>query len=507
MANIAGAVKTEEGNGGFRQKTLFGLTWSIINQVGWQGLTFIISIVLARLLSPREFGLITMVTILTNFAGVFTDLGFSAALIQKQDVQSQHLSSIFWLNAVSGFLLMLLFIFGSPWVGNFYGEPILASLTILVSASLFISSLGSIHRTLLTKSLDFRRLSVVDLVSVGLSGAVAIGLAFAGFGVWSLAVQSVVSASMVTILLWSLSSWRPGFDFSWQAIKNLLGFSTKFLGTSLLNYGTSNIDNLLVGHSLGTIALGIYIRAYSLMLFPLLNISRVISRVIFPSFSLISEDKVRVKRLYLKMTRTIALITFPLMLGLFVLVEPFVLTVFGPRWAEVAPILRILCLVSLSQSIVTFNGSLYLSQGRADLQFKMVLLLRANQILGIVIGLWWGVMGVAVGFTIASFINFYPNVSYAGRLIGLTFVEFLRNLAPIFSCAVVMAVAVWGLGLFLPVNWPHWAFLITQTAFGGAVYGTLVHYFNLQGYREVKELLAGFLASSESKMLVRGKTI
>lgn len=463
--------------------------WSVVSQVGQQGLTFFIGIILARLLSPREFGLIAMITVITSFASIFAELGFSAALVHKKDVRQEHLSTAFWFNIAVGLLLTLVFMMGAPLVAGFYNEPLLTPLTMCISIIFLISSLNIVQNTLMTKSLDFRTLSFVQIATVVISGTVAIVMACYGFGVWSLAAQLIVGPIVKAAFLWRFSIWRPNFRFHLWVIKDLIGFSANFLGTQMLSYWTRNLDNLLIGRFLGMDALGTYSRAYSVMLFPLANISRVISRVMFPSFSMIQEDKSRVKDLYLKITRTIALITFPMMFGLFVMIKPFVIVVFGQKWTEMIPILQVLCLLGIPQSIGTLNGNLYLSQGKADLRFRISLILRVNSIVCIIVGLRWGVLGVAIGYAIASMINFYPSISYAGRLINTTFSELVQNLFGIFAVASVMAAAVWVLGLLLPNNWYPWGHLAVQVPFGLMVYLVFIHIFNLKAYNDIKQLL------------------
>jgi PST family polysaccharide transporter len=474
----------------FRHKTINGITWSIASRLGRLALMFVINVILARLLSPREFGLIAMITVITSFASLFTELGFSAALVQKQDVRPVHLSSIFWLNLGAGLILTLIFIAGAPLIAHFYQEPMLTPLTILISTNFLIGSLNIVQNTLLTKSLDFKTLSIVEISALAVAGTVAIAMALLGFGAWSLAAQSVIISAVSAAMLWILSSWRPSFVFRWAAIKDLLGFSMSLFGTKVLNYWVRNIDYLLIGRFLGSSPLGIYNRAYDIMLFPLVSVSQVLSRVMFPSMSIIQEDKQRVASLYLKMTRAIALVTFPMMLGLFVVVELFVLVIFGTQWAGMIPVLRVLSLVGMTQSIGTLNGSLYLSQGKADLQLRVGLVLKTIAILGIVIGLQWGIVGVAIGYATASFINSYPSFYFAGRLVNLTYWGLLRNLAGVFGCAALMAALVWATGLLLPTTWPQWVLLTIQVSFGILVYISIVHLAKLRAYREVRELVS-----------------
>jgi PST family polysaccharide transporter len=472
-----------------RDKTISGIAWNIVSNVGQQVLGFVIGAILAHLLSPKEFGLIAMITVITGFAGIFSELGFSAALVQKRNIGQEHLSTVFWLNIAAGLLLTLIFMAGSPLIASFYKEPQLVLITIFISVNFLINSLCIVQKTLMTRDLDFRTLSIVEIATVVVPGLAAIVMAYSGFGVWSLVIQSIVTSFSRVAFLWRLSKWRPRFEFHWWVIRNLIGFSSNFLGTRSLNYWARNLDNLLIGRFLGMDALGVYSRAYSVMMTPLTNVSRVISRVMFPSFSVIQEDKQKIREVYLKITRTIALVTFPLMFGLFVLVKPFVMVVFGPKWTEMIPLLQVLCLLGIPQSIGTLNGNLYLSQGRADLQFRISLILKANILLSIIVGLRWGVMGVAIGYTIASLINSYPSISYAVRLINMTFFDLLRNLSGIFVNAAMMAAAVWVFGLILPDGWSYWVCLAIQVPFGILIYFMLLHTFKLKAYLDIKKFI------------------
>ncbi|MCG2659187.1 MAG: MOP flippase family protein [Kiritimatiellae bacterium] len=485
-------VKDDEYNAmsTFRDKTIKGIGWSVVSQIGQQAISFIIIIILARLLSPREFGLLAMITVITSFASIFVEMGFSAALVQKHDIRQAHLSSVFWLNLVVGLGFTLAFVAVAPIISRFYSEPLLIPLTMFIAANFLLGSLTIVQKTMMTKALDFRRLAIVDIVAVAFSGGFAIVLAYAGFGVWSLAVQTVFLSAITTVMLWKLGKWRPSFVFDWTAIKDLLGFSSNLFGSTLLNYWVRNLDYLLIGRFIGTQSLGIYKNAYSIMLFPLNNISRVISRVMFPSLSLIQHDKAKVRSVYLLATRAIALVTFPLMTGLFVVVESFVLTLFGSQWSGMIPILRVFCLTGLLQSVATLTGNLYLSQGKADLQFRVGLFVHANAIICIVVGLRWGVLGVAIGYTIATMINSFPSLFFAGRLVDLTFWQVWSKLLGIIGCALIMAIAVWGIGLALPALWPPWLCLVTQIAFGVLFYGVLIHFLAVQAYVETRELLS-----------------
>lgn len=483
----------------FHSKTLSGIKWSVVSQVGQQLLTFIVGVILVRMLSPEEFGLIAMIMVITGFATTFSGMGLSSALIHKQNTTQEHYSSIFWVNICVGLLFTFIFMILAPYVAKFYHQPLLIPLTMFISVTFLTGSLNIVQNTLLKKSLDFRIISIVKISSVGISGAVAITMAYLGFGVWSLAVQPVVHSMITAILLWKLSKWRPEFIFKWNAVKDLLGFSFHLMGTETYNYWTRNLDNLLIGRFLGSGHLGIYNRAYAIMLFPLANISRVIAEVMFPSLSIIQKDKEKVKKIFLRMTRTVALITFPMMVGLAVIVEPFVIGVFGEQWIEMIPILRIFCFLGMIQSIGTLNGSLYLSQGRADLQFKLSLILKPIVIIGIIVGLRWGIEGVAIGYAIASLICYYPSILIAGRLVGISYYEHCKNLFGVLGCSIVMGAFLFGFCSTLLLQYSDWIQLAIVIPSGIIFYLSIIHLTKLGAYLEARDLIVEQLKSTFSR--------
>ena len=201
------------------RKTISGIGWSLFSQVGRQGFQLIIAIILARLLSPREFGLLSMVVIFTNFASIFSEMGFGASLIQKKEINENQLSSVFWFNVIAGLILTILFIICSPLIANYYQEPILIPVTIVLSFNTLFSSFSIIQNTLLVKQMDFKKLSFVEITSVGISGSIAIIMAFYGFGVWGLVAQSITLTIVTVILLWLLIRWRPKLLFEWAHLK------------------------------------------------------------------------------------------------------------------------------------------------------------------------------------------------------------------------------------------------------------------------------------------------
>lgn len=458
---------------------------SVVKQV----LQFAISVGLARLLNPEDFGLMGMVVVFTGVATLFADLGLGSALVQKSDLDEAHLSSVYWLNLAVGLLITIVFIAAAPLIASFYNEPQLVPIVRVLSLLFVVSAFAIVQKNLLTREMRFRALATVDFIAIFLAGIVAIVLALYDFGVWSLVGQLLSVSIFSTVMLWMLSDWRPRFLFQRQAVKELWPFSSNLLGAQLLNYFVRTTDYLLIGRFLGSEDLGIYTRAYTTMLLPVNQVNHVVGRVMFPALSKIQEDTEQVKRIYLRANRSIGLLTIPLMAGLIVVAEPFVMALYGPKWEAVIPILQILCLEGLKQPLGATTGWIFQSQGRTDLMLRWNLLSVAVTVLAFLIGVQWGIIGVAVAYAIRSYLLWYPAITIPGHIIGLTFKEFVKNVAGIFGCAAIMALLVFGLGIILPDDWPYWLLLTIQVAFGALIYLLLIHFLRLKAYQETKELL------------------
>ena len=470
----------------FREKILSGLGWSIVAQIARQVISFIISVILARLLMPKDFGLIGMIVIFTGFAALFNELGFSGALIQKERTEDRHYSSIFWLNIGCGFVLMLAMIAAAPWIAKFFDEPRLLPVARLVSLNFLLGAFNIVQKTLLRRSLNFRILAGIEIASTVISGTTAVFLAFMGYGPFALAWQILIFTFAGSIFFWTMSGWYPRIQFDWAAVCELFRFSINLLGSRVIAYWARRADNLIVGKFLGSEALGIYSRAYNLMLLPLSQVTYVVGRVMFPALSRIQSDKVRVKEVYLRSIRMISLLTFPVMLALPFVADSFVLALYGPKWAGIIPILQILCAVGLVQSILATSGWIYTSQGRTDWQLWWTAGTGMLTIIAFVLGVKWGMIGIAVAYTIRVYGTLYFAIAIPGMLINMSFFEVVRALAGTFCCAAAMALLVWVVDELLPTNWGPLVYLAVEVPLGIAVYGGLVHLFRLRSYLELR---------------------
>jgi O-antigen/teichoic acid export membrane protein len=478
-----------------KTQTITGISWSALSQIVKQILSFIISVILARILSPGDFGLIGMVLVFTGFAQIFSEFGLGTALIQKQDLKENHLSSIFWINILIGIIITIFMILISPLLASFYHQYILKQIIIFIAPVFFISSVSIVQYSLFQKNLNFKTIAVIDLLSILLSGIIAVILAFSSYGIWSLVWQSLFFAFFQSFFSWIFSSWHPKLSFDIKALKELMNFSLNMLGFNTINYWARNLDNMLIGKYLGDGALGIYSRAYSLMMLPIIQISSVVSRVMFPALSSMQNDIEKIKKTYLKTIRSISLVTFPLMIGLMVMAKPFILSIYGEKWAGVIPILQVFCLIGMLQSIFTTVSLIYTSLGRADIMFKWSIFASFFIILSFIVGLQWGVMGVAYSyFFCIFFILWYPGWSIPGKLINLSFGEYLKNLSGTFFCSIAMGSITWFTGKLLPATWNSWSFLAIQSIACCLSYFILINIFKIKAYFDLLNIVKIYLS-------------
>ena len=308
----------------------------------------------------------------------------------------------------------------------------------MMSLNFIFASFVIVQQAVLTKEMNFKSLMIRDLAAVVTSGVVGIWLALKGYGVWSLVYQLLVFTMMNGILLWVLSAWKPKLIFSFPAIKEIFHYSAHMTGFSILNYVARNIDYLLIGKFLGAELLGYYTLAYKLMLYPLQNISWTVGRVMFPAFSKIQSDLEKVRFNYMKMVKVISLITFPMMLGLFIVAPEFINVVYGPKWYVTAGLIRVLCFCGLLQSVSTTSGNIYMSQGKVKLQFKITFFSTIFAAAAIALGLRWGLTGVVSLYLFYTVIMFHVTLFTVARIIELKFKLLYSVVAEVFIKSILV---------------------------------------------------------------------
>jgi O-antigen/teichoic acid export membrane protein len=432
------------------QSVVSGVKWTSVSTFGRRILALAANIVLARLLSPTDFGLVAMAAVILGFIETFKDLGTGFAVIREKQPSDEFLSSIFWLNVAFGLCVTLAAVALSPLVGAFFHEPMVATILTAMALSFLLSALTIVHTSLLTRAMAFETLAKIELASAVLSYTVGIGAALLGCGVWSLVYQVLVNSFLALLFTWIASRWRPRMQFSWSRIKSVLSYSLNLTGYNIFYYFALNADNLLIGRYLGAQDLGYYDLAYRLMSFPLQAISSVFARVMTPYYAQAQDDLARFRTAFLQVATAIAFITFPLMVGLLAVREHFVLAVFGPDWRSVATLLALFAPLGAIRSVLTTTGSIYTAMGRADLQLRWGIVSNVLVIAALALGVRWGSVGVAAAFTASSIVLLYPNLAIPFKLIDLKIGALLAQLGPTSLCAALMYAALLATDTLLP---------------------------------------------------------
>ena len=425
-----------------RRRAASGFVWSALSQAVRLGSQVLGLIILAHQLPASDFGVITMASMVTGFALLFRDFGTTAAVIQRPDLTPQLLDSVFLFNISIGLCLAVVLVLLSPMLAVFFSEPRLREVLWLLALTFPLGALGLVHQALLERISSFKPVALIESLAALLGLGSAVWAAWSGWGVYSLVMQTLMSAAVTSGGLWFLSSWRPGRNGSLVEIRGLMGFSGNLVGFNVFNYFARNVDNMLIGRFLGVTELGYYSMAYRLMLWPLQNISSVVGRALFPVFSRMQADPERLAGAYLRATAAITLISAPLMLGLFVLREPFVVTVLGSQWMPVADLLAWFAPIGLLQSVGTTVGTLYLATGRTDLMFRWGIFAGTVAIVAFAVGIEWGLQGLVFGYAIAMAILFLPSLMIPLRLVRLRVSRVLVNLLPSVLAAVAIALVI-----------------------------------------------------------------
>ncbi len=452
-------------------------------------MTFVASAVLARLVSADEFGVLAMAAVFIGLVDLFRDLGTGTVIVQKEKLPPDLLSSIFWLNAAFGvFAATVLFGLAEP-IAGLYGQPRVAPVLRLLSAGFVLSGVSVVHASLLTRDMRFARLAAAETISAVCGTGAAIGLAYCGFGVWSLVWQSLVTTATTCGLLWTLSEWRPAPRFSVQVLRGILSYSANMTGFSFVNYFARNADNFIVGRYLGAQSLGYYNLAYRLFLSPLTLFSWVVMRVMLPVYAKLQTDHVAFCRAYTKASRAIAFVTFPIMFGLIAVADLLVVTVFGEAWRAAAPVVAVLAPIGALQSVGTTVGVIFQAKGRADVMLKWALFATPIIVGSFIAGLPWGIVGVAVAYAIVAALLQVAAFYVAFRLIDLRMTEFAKAILPAITCASGMVLAVLLVRYLVEGVFRGSVTLVLLIVSGAAVYSLLTWALNREGFVDVAAVL------------------
>jgi O-antigen/teichoic acid export membrane protein len=472
---------------GLHQLFVRGVAWKLGSQATLQLLRLGIIVVLARLVAPSEYGIAAMALVLTSFVIAFSDVGLGAALVQKTDLTEEDRSTAFWVSVGAGALFTAVAFGLAGPIASFYGHDRVRSLVQVLALAFVISSLGATHRALLARRMNFRSLELRTIAATIVGGAVGIAAAARGAGAWALIAQELALAATSTLALWILSDWHPRFRFSRASLDTMIGFSTNTVGARVLSDIGGTADNILVGRFLGSTALGLYAIAYKAVLTPVGRIALPIQEVLFPALSRMKDERERLGGAWVRATRLTASIAAPTLVGLAILTPEFISVVLGKKWEPGATVLRILVVVGLVQALQATNWSALVARGRTDLQLRFAILATGCTVGAFVLGLHWGIEGVAACYAAVSVILYGIYVMVTVRVVGISAWSFIRRLLGITAATICMAAFLLALrALMIDHGVPPAVRLITLALAGAVGFGVFCALFDRELLREFR---------------------
>ncbi|QRZ33792.1 lipopolysaccharide biosynthesis protein [Lactococcus lactis] len=442
-----------------KSEVVSSLFWKFMERVGAQGIQFVVTIILGRLLLPRDFGIIALLTIFIAVANVFIQSGFSSALIQKKSTDNLDYSSVFYLSLFIAAIFYIILFLAAPIIATFYRNMNLIPILRVISLTLFPGAFNSIQVAYISKRLEFKKLFFGSFLAGIISGIIGISLAYLNFGVWALVYQQLISQISVCFILWFTVCWRPQLIFSFHRIKELFNFGWNILLSGLLNTVYNNIQSLIIGRVYSPAILGLYNRGQSFPTLFVTNIDSSIQAVLLPTMAEYQNDKEKVKNIVRRAIMTSSFFIFPLMLGLAVVAKPLVLTLLTDKWLAAVPFIQIFCIGYAVWPMQTANLQAIISLGYTNIYLKLEIIKKIIGTFIIVISVFLGVYAISWGFVIVSFIstfiNAYPNL----KLLNYSYGEQWKDILPSLILAIGMSALIYPIGLS---NWPSWIVLISQ---------------------------------------------
>lgn len=467
---------------------LGGTFWTGVGRYLHYAAQIAVTAVLARLLDPSDFGILSMVVVYTGFVTVLAEAGLGWAVVQKRDLDDAALSTVFWFAVLVSAALVGFSLAVAPLIERFYEFDGLAVVVRVLSINLLLVGLCSVPEGRLRKQLKFKPLAAIDILSALLSGAAAILLALRGIGYWALVGQQIGYLALRFGLLLLFGRWAPRLRLRWRVVRKVVGFSGYMAGFSAINYWARNADNLMVGKFLGAVQLGFYNQAYKLMMVPLQLISGVVNPALFPVFSAVQDDKPQMAAAYLKLLRLIALLSFSVGVYFYLTAEEIIVALWGDKWQAAIPVFEVLALLSAIQPLASTTGGVFAATGQARRLFWLGVVNSAIMISGMVAGLPYGIVGVAAGYALAyTALSFPLTMWLALRTIDARPIGFLAALgvpglaaAVLFGVLFVARLVAPDLGVIFR--------LVVNTVLAGVVFVTTV--LLTYGARGVIDLLA-----------------
>ena len=471
------------GTANLKETTAKGLIWSAVERIGTQGFQFVFGIIITRILFPADYGLVGMILIFVAIGQTIVDSGFGSALIWKNDSTETDHSTVFYFNITVSLVLYLIFFFLAPVIATFYDEPRLINLIRVICLNFLIISFSLIQQVDLQKKVDFKLLAVVNILGSLIAGIAALIMAFRGFGAWAIVVQMLAKSFITSLLLWIFNKWRPIFVFSLSTLKQLFGYGSNLMAAGLISTIFRNLYFNIIGKLFPITSLGYYTRAVQLSDFPVMTISQIFNRVVFPVFSTIRDDGERLKNAVRKTLRTMIFITFPVLVGLISVADELIEIMLTEKWLPASGYFKLLCLAGIFYPFQVLNNEILKTKGRSDWVLRLEIITKTVMVINIFITWRWGITAIIIGQTVSVFFAYLIGFFYVSKLIGYTLWEHLKDIFPYLaiSAGMYFALAVTSNQISNPL-----ISLIVMSVLGLTFYFTAVWLFKLEERKEIQ---------------------
>ncbi|MCO6499205.1 MAG: lipopolysaccharide biosynthesis protein [Vicingus serpentipes] len=472
-----------------RKSALSGMFWTFIQQMSTQGISFLVSIILARILLPQEFGLIAMIAVFMNVGTVLINSGLSKSLIRTVNPDQDDFSSIFWFNLILSVLMYGLMFFFASLIAKFYSEPLLTDIIRLYCVVFVINAFVIIQNTRLTKEMDFKKQTLITLPSIVIGSIVGIYMAYNGFGVWSLVWSAITKSIALSVQLWFWSPWYPSFRLKKNKIKYHLNFGYKLTLAGLIDTLFADIYTIIIGKLFNPLQVGFYNRSNTLKQFPIKNFGSVINQVTYPLFSKIQNDNVRLKDAYRTIMKLAVFVITPVILFMAALAEPLFRFLLTEKWLPAVPYFQILCLGGLFNPISVYNLNIITVKGYTNLHLKLSIIKKIFVLTVILISVRWGVYGLLIGQIPLSLMGFIVNGWYSKRLINYSLVQQFKDIMPTIILAIIIAAVVWVMDYYYLNKFNDIVRLTIGITIGLVSYTLCTYLFKFEALQEIKGIL------------------
>lgn len=468
-----------------KNRAVHGAKWSFIDNISNSGVTFLVGLILARLLTPAEYGIMAMIAIFIAVSNSIVDSGFSNALIRKVRIDRVDYNTVFVFNLIVSIVLYILLYTSAPAISLFFKEPVLTNVLRVIGLILIVNALGIIPRTILVRGIDFKTQTKVSIISSVSSGLVGVGMAIMGFGVWSLVWQQLSRQILNSLFLWIFCKWIPRWEFSIKSFKEMFGFGYKLLLSGLLDTLYKNIYYVIIGRCYSPAQLGQYSRAEQFNMIFSSNLTSIVQRVSYPVLSSIQEEPERLREAYRQIIKTTMLVTFACMLGLAAVAKPLIIILIGEEWLPAVSFLQIICFSGMLYPLHAINLNILQVKGRSDLFLKLEIIKKTIAVFPILIGIFYGIEYMLWGSVLTSFIAYFLNSYYSADLIRYSTIEQIRDVLPVFTVSFTIAAVMW---LFSLLDISVYIQLPTQIIVGLTLAFAVYERLRLPEYLEVKRL-------------------